>query len=147
MPRRRSPSPQTTKVLLAMADQPATWRYGYDLGTEVGLKSGSLYPILMRLADRALLDSAWEETPPLGRPARHLYRLTTKGLALAASVRPAAGPRPGAGRNWAPPRDRRVGGPIVIGAVVWVLVRAVRAMRRVPRGSDSRRAPSRRKTT
>ncbi len=90
MSRRRSPSPQTTKVLLAMADQPATWRYGYDLGTEVGLKSGSLYPILMRLADRALLDSAWEETPPLGRPARHLYRLTTKGLSLAASVRPAA---------------------------------------------------------
>ena len=93
MSRQRLLSPQATKVLLAMADQPTAWRHGYDLGSEVGLKSGSLYPILMRLADRALLDSAWEENPPLGRPARHLYRLTTEGLSLAASVRPAAAHR------------------------------------------------------
>jgi PadR family transcriptional regulator len=94
MSRRRPPSPQTIKVLLAMADQPAAWRYGYDLGREVGLKSGSLYPILIRLADRALVDATWEENAPLGRPARHLYRLTTEGLALAASVRPAWAQRP-----------------------------------------------------
>jgi DNA-binding PadR family transcriptional regulator len=78
------------KVILAMAAQPDAWRYGYDLGAEVGLKSGSLYPILMRLTDRELLSATWEENPPLGRPARHLYRLTPQGLALAAQARPAA---------------------------------------------------------
>jgi DNA-binding PadR family transcriptional regulator len=78
------------KVILAMAAQPAAWRYGYDLGAEVGLKSGSLYPILMRLTDRELLSATWEENPPLGRPARHLYRLTPQGLALAAQARPTA---------------------------------------------------------
>ena len=33
---------------------PLEWRYGYELGLEVGLQSGSLYPILLRLADREL---------------------------------------------------------------------------------------------
>jgi DNA-binding PadR family transcriptional regulator len=61
-----------------MAGDPAHWRYGYDLGTEVGLKSGSLYPILVRLADRGLLEAAWEPSPE-GRPARHLYRLSAAG--------------------------------------------------------------------
>ncbi len=77
---------------MALAEHPTVWRYGYDLGVEVSLKSGSLYPILMRLADRGLLDAAWQENVPVGRPARHLYRLTREGLSLAASVRAAAAP-------------------------------------------------------
>jgi DNA-binding PadR family transcriptional regulator len=101
MSRTRRPSPQTTKVLLAMASQPAVWRYGYDLGVEVCLKSGSLYPILMRLADHELLDAVWEENPLVGRPARHLYRLTPKGLSAAAAVQKPAVRAAGARR---PPR-------------------------------------------
>ena len=42
-----------------------------------------MYPILMRLADRALLEAAWEQDVPAGRPARHLYRLTGEGRKLA----------------------------------------------------------------
>jgi Transcriptional regulator PadR-like family len=38
------------------------WRYGYELGTETGLKAGSLYPILVRLADRKFLEASWEES-------------------------------------------------------------------------------------
>jgi DNA-binding PadR family transcriptional regulator len=98
MTRPRLPSPQTSKVLLSLAHQPGAWRYGYDLAAEVGLKSGSLYPILMRLADRGLLDAVWEENPPLGRPARHLYRLTPEGLSLAAAIQPQA-VRPAAARQ------------------------------------------------
>jgi len=49
--RNRPPSPQAINVLRALAADPARWRYGYDLATEVHLKSGSLYPILVRLAD------------------------------------------------------------------------------------------------
>jgi len=84
-------------VLRALAEAPPRWRYGYDLGRQVGLKTGSLYPILMRLADRGLLDACWEPQPPPGRPPRHLYRLTTAGLELAATLQvepvPAARPR------------------------------------------------------
>jgi PadR family transcriptional regulator len=73
-------------VLAALAADPSTWRYGYELGQEVGLKAGSLYPILMRLSDRGLLEAAWETDPPQGRPPRHLYRLTSAGARLAADV-------------------------------------------------------------
>jgi DNA-binding PadR family transcriptional regulator len=83
MKRSRPPSTQTTAVLLALAGDPGSWRYGYDLSQETGLKAGSMYPILMRLADRGLLETAWEKDAPIGRPPRHLYRLTDSGLELA----------------------------------------------------------------
>jgi DNA-binding PadR family transcriptional regulator len=81
----RRPSAQTIAVLLTLAETPAAWRYGYELGRQVGLKAGSMYPILMRLADRGLLETAWETEPSPGRPPRHLYRLTGAGLDLAAA--------------------------------------------------------------
>ena len=85
MQRNRPPSPQAINVLRALAADPARWRYGYDLATEVHLKSGSLYPILVRLADRGLLDTSWE--PSQGsRPPRHLYRLSPAGRAFVAEL-------------------------------------------------------------
>jgi PadR family transcriptional regulator, regulatory protein PadR len=88
--RNRPPSPQTVNVLRALAADPARWRYGYDLGTEVNLKSGSLYPILVRLADRGLLETSWE--PGVGsRPPRHLYRLTGAGREFVAALTAAHG--------------------------------------------------------
>jgi PadR family transcriptional regulator len=86
MTRSRRPSAQTTAVVLALAKHPADWRYGYDLCQQLGLKAGSVYPILMRLADRGLLETAWETDPPPGRPPRHLYRLTGPGVDLAAEL-------------------------------------------------------------
>ena len=85
MQRNRPPSPQTVKVLRALAADPARWRYGYDLGTEVHLKSGSLYPILVRLADRGLLETSWEPGVD-SRPPRHLYRLTGAGREFVAGL-------------------------------------------------------------
>ncbi len=84
MARSRLPSSQTVRVLRALAADPSEWRYGYELGAEVGLRSGSLYPILVRLSDRELLEAVWEANPPAGRPPRHLYRLTARGLEYAA---------------------------------------------------------------
>ena len=81
----RRPSSQTVRVLGALAADPLAWRYGYELGRDVRLRSGSLYPILVRLADRGLLDAIWEADPPAGRPPRHLYRLTAQGLDYAAA--------------------------------------------------------------
>jgi DNA-binding PadR family transcriptional regulator len=74
---------------------PKRWRYGYELATEVHLKSGSLYPILVRLADRELLETSWEQGPP-GRPPRHLYRLTPTGRAFVARLGAAHEERPAA---------------------------------------------------
>jgi PadR family transcriptional regulator, regulatory protein PadR len=90
MPRR--PSRQTAALLTALAREPGEWRYGYELGKQVELEAGTLYPILMRLCDRGLLDATWEADPPPGRPRRHLYRLTGEGERAAAEVAAAAPP-------------------------------------------------------
>ncbi len=86
MTRARRPSPQTAAVLRALAAEPTAYHYGYDLCLRLGLKAGSLYPILMRLTDRGLLDAVWETGPPAGRPPRHLYRLSPQGLSRAAEL-------------------------------------------------------------
>src|SRR5919197_2390852 len=86
MTRIRRPSAQTTAVVLALAEEPTAWRYGYQLCQQLGLKPGSLYPILVRLADRGLLETTWDTDVPAGRPPRHLYRLTGSGLTLATEL-------------------------------------------------------------
>jgi DNA-binding PadR family transcriptional regulator len=85
MTRSRRPSAQTVVVLRALLADPGAWRYGYELAAEVGLRSGSLYPILVRLSDRDLLEARWEAASLAGRPPRHLYRLTAGGVDYAAA--------------------------------------------------------------
>ena len=79
----RKCSRQTVALLAALLKQPRSWQHGYVLSKETGLKSGTLYPILMRLGDQGLLNSRWKDAEQLGRPPRHVYRLTTSGLAFA----------------------------------------------------------------
>ncbi len=95
----RRPSPQTIAVLRALAELPDRWRYGYDLCTQLGVRAGTMYPILMRLADRGLLDTDWETDPGPGRPPRHLYRLTAAGREFAAAHQPVPEPAPRAMRR------------------------------------------------
>ncbi len=75
-------SRQTLLVLGAFLEAPGEWKYGYGISQHTGLKSGSLYPILMRLAERKLLETSWE-TAEVGKPPRHLYRLTSVGARFA----------------------------------------------------------------
>jgi DNA-binding PadR family transcriptional regulator len=96
MTRSRRPSAQTTAVVLALAEKPTAWRYGYQLCQQLGLKPGSLYPILVRLADRGLLETTWDTDVPAGRPPRHLYRLTGSGRALATELAAATAASTGA---------------------------------------------------
>jgi DNA-binding PadR family transcriptional regulator len=84
---------QTVRVLEALLSQPSLWRYGYDISSETSLKSGTLYPVLMRLHQRGWLDARWEPTEP-GRPPRHLYRLTAEGLQAARAQLPVKNSRP-----------------------------------------------------
>ncbi len=85
MPARRD-SAQTRSVFRALRAGGQTWRYGYDIARETGLAPGTLYPILGRLTDRGLLESRWEDDPPIGRPRRHLYRLSAEGATHAANL-------------------------------------------------------------
>jgi PadR family transcriptional regulator PadR len=73
-------------VVLALAETPRAWQYGYGLCQRLDLPPGTIYPILMRLADRGLLETTWESDAPPGRPPRHLYRLTGSGRALATEL-------------------------------------------------------------
>jgi len=96
-------------VLAALCADPAAWRHGYEIAKETGLKSGTLYPILMRSADRGLVDACWEAGQPTGRPRRHLYRLSAEGLAIARrALEEAASPaRTRTGETVAPRWPRR----------------------------------------
>jgi len=106
-------SPQTLNVLRALAADPAQWRHGYELGAETGLKAGSLYPILVRLADRGFLEAKWEQDPPPGRPARHLYRLTPDGLEMAVADAASTAEALAAASAAAPPaRASRAAAPV-----------------------------------
>ncbi len=89
MKRNRPPSKSTCLVLdeLMMGRQ-----YGYALMKATGLKSGTLYPILMRLTDRGLLTSEWVSPEKTGRPPRQLYELTSKGRAYARDALQSASP-------------------------------------------------------
>jgi PadR family transcriptional regulator, regulatory protein PadR len=80
-------SPQTLEVLGALLHEPGEWKYGYDISRNTGLKSGTLYPILIRLAERKLLETSWEAVET-GKPPRHLYRFTAEGLQFAREHRP-----------------------------------------------------------
>lgn len=83
MRRNRKPSKQMLTLLEAMCRRGRQWHHGYDLIKETGLLSGTLYPLLMRMADQGLVEAEWQPPTQAGRPARHAYRLTTAGLALA----------------------------------------------------------------
>ena len=86
MPRRPHSSKQARSVFEALIARPDAWRHGYDLLQETQIKSGTLYPLLMRLADDGLLEAEWQAPVPPARAPRHAYRLTQAGRAFARSM-------------------------------------------------------------
>ena len=90
----RALSSQAVAVIGALSIDAQTWRYGYQLCKQLDMPSGSLYPILKRLADRHLLETRWETDFPSGRPPRHLYRLSHAVVRAAAAELASAAPQP-----------------------------------------------------
>jgi DNA-binding PadR family transcriptional regulator len=85
-------------VLAALLDAGTGWSYGYELASLTGIKSGTLYPLLIRLEGQGYLEAEWRQPATNGRPPRHAYRPTAAGRALgrelnAEAGRPAAAPR------------------------------------------------------
>lgn len=85
--RNRGPSRQMLSLLLAIDEITPDWVHGYDLMKRTGLQSGTLYPSLMRMEERGLVEAEWRAAERPGRPARHAYRLTAEGHALALECR------------------------------------------------------------
>lgn len=97
MSRTRSLSPQARLVLAILLDAGGTWSHGYELARLAGVKSGTLYPLLIRLEAQGHLEAEWQQSPETGRPPRHAYRLTASGVQLARAnppVEPAKSPSP-----------------------------------------------------
>ncbi|MFN3669385.1 MAG: PadR family transcriptional regulator [Brevundimonas sp.] len=90
MVRTRSLSPAARRVLAALAQAGAQGRHGYDLCRAAQIKSGTLYPLLIRLEALGYLAADWQASEIPGRPPRHNYRLTTAGRLLAEAHPPAA---------------------------------------------------------
>ena len=91
MKRHRSPSRQTFAVLTLLSSDKSRWRHGYEIAQHTGIASGTLYPILMRLTDRNYLESKWQMPGETRRP-RHVYRLSTDGVAYVQSLATARAP-------------------------------------------------------
>lgn len=78
-------SHQSLRILKYFMEHPRAELAGAELIREVGLLSGTVYPILIRFERRGLVTSKWEESEPsvLGRPRRRMYRLTGEGHRVA----------------------------------------------------------------
>lgn len=72
---------QTLQVLALFLEDASTEWYGFGLVERAKIKSGTLYPILIRLEKAGWLASRMEEVDPqvVGRPPRRLYSLTGEG--------------------------------------------------------------------
>lgn len=85
MTRSRVLSPAARAVLAALLEASGRWSHGYDLVRVAGIKTGTLYPLLIRLEEQGFLEAEWQAPSQAGRPPRHAYRLTASGIELARS--------------------------------------------------------------
>lgn len=85
MVRNRALSPVTRRVLAVLSLAGSQWSYGYELCRTAQVKSGTLYPLLIRLEGQGYLEAEWQGLGDPGRLPRHAYRLTAQGRELAAA--------------------------------------------------------------
>ncbi len=83
MTRSRALSPHARMVLAVLLNARGGWSHGYELAQLAGVKSGTLYPLLIRLEAQGFLEAEWQQPSEGGRPPRHAYRLTAGGVQLA----------------------------------------------------------------
>lgn len=83
MTRSRALSPHARMVLAALLNARSEWSHGYELARLADVKSGTLYPLLIRLEAQGYLEAEWHQPSEGGRPPRHAYRLTASGVQLA----------------------------------------------------------------
>lgn len=89
MVRSRTLSAPARSVLAILAQAGTRWCHGYEICQQAGIKSGTLYPLLIRLEGQGYLEAEWQQPGEAGRPPRHAYRLTAAGRELARGNPPA----------------------------------------------------------
>jgi PadR family transcriptional regulator PadR len=74
-------SHQTLRVLKVFVDGPKEGLAGSDIWKSLGLFTGTVYPILLRLESAGWLKGHWEKetAEQLGRPRKRRYQLTPLG--------------------------------------------------------------------
>jgi PadR family transcriptional regulator PadR len=70
------------RVLEAFLDDPTKEVHGFRLVESLKIKSGVLYPLLIRYENIGWLESHWEKSDAPG-PRKRLYRLTAEGAPAA----------------------------------------------------------------
>jgi PadR family transcriptional regulator, regulatory protein PadR len=70
-------------ILATLLNASGRWSHGYELARLANVKSGTLYPLLIRLEAQGYLEAEWQQPVEGGRPLRHAYRLTASGVQLA----------------------------------------------------------------
>lgn len=83
MARARTLSAHARTVLAVLLGAGGAWSHGYEIAQRAGIKSGTLYPLLIRLEAQGYLEAQWQQPAEGGRPPRHAYRLTETGVRLA----------------------------------------------------------------
>lgn len=83
-PKMTRPVMAVLEVLLAATSGSPAW--GFSICHDADLGSGTVYPILDRLAKYGWITSHEETEPHPGRPARRYYELTSSGRAQAAEA-------------------------------------------------------------
>jgi PadR family transcriptional regulator, regulatory protein PadR len=83
MSRTRALSPHARMVLAVLLNAGGKWSHGYELARLADVKSGTLYPLLIRLETQGYLQAEWQQPLEGGRPPRHAYRLTANGVLFA----------------------------------------------------------------
>ena len=73
---------RTLEVMLFFAARSRKEFSGYDLSKALGIASGTLYPLLVKMEGAGLLYSRWEDGDPqkMGRPRRRYYRINGQGI-------------------------------------------------------------------
>lgn len=94
MARPRSLSAHARTVLAVLLGAGGAWSHGYEIVQRAGIKSGTLYPLLIRLEAQGYLEAQWQQPAEGGRPPRHAYRLTETGVQLARDNPPLAATLP-----------------------------------------------------
>lgn len=76
------------KVFRALWEARPAELSGAEIARSTGLRSGTLYPILVRFERAGWLASRWEAGDPqaLGRPRRRFYQFTALGAAKASAT-------------------------------------------------------------
>jgi len=89
------------RILEKFLRDPTAEIHGFRLVEELDLKSGAVYPLLIRWEGMGWVESHWEESDRHG-PRKRLYRLTAQGVTAARELLAEPARAPG--------RDKQLGG-------------------------------------